>query len=232
MTISHREYSHPHRPFAPGCRALAAAAAFTLIELLVVIAIIGILAGFLMPAMSKGKLASLEAASVHQLRELQMMNTQYAADNNQYYVPVYDPVSNDLWLNNPNFLKYYDAGVNQWNQWWGNSPAVLYSPLVSTTFSQSIGSSYGVNSDNLGWPPINRRMADVPHPSQMIAFTESDSWIITQAGATTYTTPEVSQSCTVAYRYNNMTNGVFYDGHVETLTMKQVANNTMLWDGQ
>lgn len=221
MTTSHPEYSPLHRPFAPDRCAFTAAGAFTLIELMTVIAIVSILAALLMTAISKAKLSSLEAKSVHQLRELQMMNIQYAADNNQSYVAGYDASINDLWLNNPNFLKYYDAGVTQWNQWWGNSPAVLYSPLVSSTFSQAIGSSYGLNVDNLGWPPGPHRMADVPHPSQMAAFMESDSWIITNAGSTS----------TVAYRYNNFTNAVFYDGHVETLTMSQVANNTMLWDG-
>ena len=114
--------------------------AFTLIELLVVIAIIAILAGLLLPAITKAKERGRQARCISNVKQISSLVFMYATDKGRILPSPSDPMKISLVLTN--YLK--DTTIYECPSDRGSDP---WPGDVDSCF-QSYGSSYAYASSN------------------------------------------------------------------------------------
>jgi len=226
--VNRSETIATNRASVPDC------AGFTLIELLVVMAVIGILAGLLLPALSRAKTRAISIQCLNQFKQIGIATQMFADDNedelpgNQHSLP-----HRPSWVAQlTNYLSYSmtdptGAGVYRCPS---EERRVAYTCAVNDFLT------YRPPNGGTSWPGMGdySRKGAVPSPSETIWMAELASDLEFQdhfhfvdkgraiPGDSTAYSPNSFLSQVHVNRHRLGANYLFVDGHVESLSWARI----------
>ena len=220
---------------------------FTLIELLVVIAIIAILAAMLLPALGHVKATSQDATCKNNLKTASVATRLYADMFNDYITPMHFGTADFAGIYKSKYwmqvlahlnLGYprdiYDGSKRMQPYMCPRVPKDKFSNEAMAPYSYCMNkykSTIMIGGAVTGWENV-RKFSQVPRPGRCFYMTETRN-SPTNANPDYYTAahnlynkqPAASGAAWFDERHNNRTfNTLFYDGHVQSWTIKQVDN--------
>lgn len=207
-------------------------AGFTLVELLVVIAITAVLVAISATMIFRFRNTGDKVVATNNLRQIQMANISYAAENGGRFVPPRQQVTDGdgtvidtyLWYENPKFISELKGDSATYNNG-GEPDTSLDISLMDPAVVRAKPPGYTFLAASYGYtiPPDGGsiRQAQLDDSSRSAAFITADAPFA-----------DYENQGNIADRHNNKAIVVYYDGHASALSLREIlakAESDIFW---